>query len=203
MIQTRTGDVTFTEFMEMVHEDQKADLIDGVIYMASPENLEHNDLVGWLYIVLRQFVDKKGLGKVTVNRVAYRLTKTNAPEPDIAVVLKDRLGKIRPGYVDGPPHVAVEIISPESVHRDYELKRKRYERSGVQEYWIIDPAEETATFLRLGDDGYQEVRPERHLFRSTILPGLNLDVRWFWQSPLPDTLDIGQALLGRTRKPRR
>jgi len=44
----RTGPYTFDDFCEMVREDQKADLIDGVIYMASPENTEANDLFVWL-----------------------------------------------------------------------------------------------------------------------------------------------------------
>ena len=38
------GVFTYDDFCALVHDDQKADLIDGVIYMASPENLEANEL---------------------------------------------------------------------------------------------------------------------------------------------------------------
>ena len=200
VIRTRAGDVTFGEFMEIVREDQKADLIDGVIYMASPENIEHNDVIGWLVAIIRPFVDHRRLGKVTVNRVAYRLTNKNAPEPDVAVILSKRLGDVRRGYVAGPPDLAIEVVSPESVHRDYELKRRRYEKSGVQEYWIIDPDERQATFFCLGEEGFIEQQPEKKVFHSRVLPGLAVDVRWFWQRPLPDTLAIVQSLVGRTRK---
>src|SRR5207237_8646467 len=107
------------ELLEIIHEDQKADLIYGVIYMASPENIEHNDLLVWLATILDMFVRHLRLGKITVNKVAYRLTDKRGAEPDIAFVRSDRLGIVRRGYIDGPPDLAIEIISPDSIDRDY------------------------------------------------------------------------------------
>ena len=49
---TRTGVFTYDDFCSLVHDGQKADLIDGVIYMASPENTDAHELFGWLYTVL-------------------------------------------------------------------------------------------------------------------------------------------------------
>ena len=51
--------VTFEEFCVLVNEDQKADLIDGVIYMASPENIEANDIFLWLAPPARRLSSKK------------------------------------------------------------------------------------------------------------------------------------------------
>ena len=67
---TRSGPITFEDFCAIIREDQKADLVDGVIYMASPENTEGNDLEGWLYAVMRIFARKRKLGRVFVSRVA-------------------------------------------------------------------------------------------------------------------------------------
>ncbi len=64
---------TFEEFCVLVREDQKADLIDGVIYMASPENIEANDLFGWLFTVMSIYAEEKNLGRVFGSRVAFRL----------------------------------------------------------------------------------------------------------------------------------
>jgi hypothetical protein len=50
----RAGSYTFEDFCEIIREDQKADLIDGVIYMASPENTDANDLFGWLFLVMQR-----------------------------------------------------------------------------------------------------------------------------------------------------
>lgn len=194
-MRTKAGPVSFAEFLEIIHEDQKADLIDGVIYMSSPENIEHNDLLVWLAGILDMFVRHLGLGKVTVNRVAYRLTDKRGPEPDIAFVRNDRLGIVRPGFVDGPPDLAIEIISPDSVDRDYEDKRRIYEAAGVKEYWIIDLLEGRALFLILGPSGYVESRTHDPVYRSQVLQGFSLDTRWFWQRPLPDPFPILQSLM--------
>jgi Uma2 family endonuclease len=194
--QTRAGVYAFADFLELIHEE-KADLIDGVIHMASPESTEHNALVLWLAKVLGWYIEERRLGRLTVNKVAYRLNDRTAPEPDLGFVRLEREAIIRKGYVDGPPDLAVEIVSGDSVDRDYESKRRRYEQAGVAEYWIIDPDETRATFLVRGAEGFVESSPVDHLFTSRILPGFVLDVRWLCQRPLPPSLPIVQKLLGR------
>jgi Uma2 family endonuclease len=198
VVRRRSGVYTFTDFLELVHEDQKADLIDGEIYLASPENLDHNDLVRWLGTILGQFVEERGLGRLTINRVSYHLGKTTAPEPDLAVVLTDRLGSLRSGYGEGPPDLAVEVVSPESVDRDYEIKREIYETAGVREYWIIDPDEKSAIFLIRETDQpgpFVEAQLDGNQFHSRVIPGSSLKPAWLWQRPLPSTLPIVQSLL--------
>jgi len=219
--RTPTGTTTFTEFMELVPEDQKADLLEGVIYLSSPESSEHNDLLRWLTLILGMFIEDRQLGRLTINKVAYRLSDRTAPEPDLGFVAAHRVDRIKHGYVDGPPDLAVEIVSPESVERDYENKRARYEAAGVQEYWIIDPLGQTATFLVHEGDAFVEHTPREQLppltrgdeggstgsdsrdsasyvFRSHVLPGFELDVRWLWQRPLPPTMPIVRRLVGQT-----
>lgn len=194
----RVGAYRFAEFLELVHSDQKADLIDGVIYLASPENIEHNNLLFWLGTIMRQYVEERRLGMATVNKVAFHLSDHTAPEPDLAVVRTERLSIVRHGYVDGPPDVAVEIVSADSVERDYEDKRKRYEEAGVWEYWILDPDEQSATFLvrrQPTAGGFVEAALDGTVFRSTALPGFWLDVAWAWSPNRPSTLSVVQTLL--------
>src|ERR1051325_10680481 len=138
---------TFDDFCALVPDGQKADLIDGVIYMASPDNTEAADLLTWLGGLLTFYVDERDLGKVYFSRVAFRLSEYHGPEPDIASVQKSRLGLVERGYVDGPPDLAVEIVSPDSIERDYQKKRKQYEKAGVPEYWIVDEMQQTVTHL--------------------------------------------------------
>lgn len=196
-LHLRNGCLSFADFIELVHDDSKADLLDGVIFMASPENTDHNELLGWLYTLLRGFVEARGLGRVTINKVAYRLTDKTAPEPDLGFVRADRVDRIKRGYVDGPPDLAVEFVSPDSVDRDYDLKRRRYEEAGVSEYWIIDPDEQQTTFLvRDSASKFVEALLETTLFRSRTLPGFVLDTRWLWQSPLPSSMKILLTMLG-------
>ena len=193
---TRDGDYTFDDFLALVEEDEKADLLDGVIYMASPESTDDNSLEAWLCRLLGGFVEELDLGEVYISRVAFRITEKQGPEPDLAFVAKKRRKIVHRGFVGGPPDIAVEIVSPDSVQRDYVKKRQVYEHAGVREYWIIDPAERRATFLRLTRGKFREVALDNgHIFRSTVLPGLWLDVRWLWAKRRPSALRLVQKMI--------
>jgi len=188
---------TFEEFCALIPEGQKADLIDGVIYMASPDNIEGNDLYAWLYALMSFFIDAKELGgKLNISRVAYRLSPRTGPEPDIGYIGPEKLDKVRHGYIDAAPDLAIEIVSEDSVTRDYELKRTAYEKAGVREYWIIDPLEEKVTLLRLSRDGvFKQVRPRAGRFVSKVIDGFWFDPAWFWRQPLPSKIKILATVL--------
>ena len=194
------GPYTYEDFCACVSEDQKADLIDGVIYMASPENTDANELFMWLAGLLFDFADYYDLGKVYGSRVATRFSKKTAPEPDIVFVSKDHLHRVKRGGVEGAPDIAVEIVSPDSIDLDYNLKRQKYEAAGVPEYWIIDEIEETVTLLRLGTDGkYREVKPKKGEYHSTVLKGFWLRPEWLFHKRRPRKLEALQMLLDRLK----
>jgi Uma2 family endonuclease len=195
---SRNKPFTFDDFCTLVREDQKADLIDGVIYMASPESIEGNLLFVWLLRLMGDFVEMEELGAMFGTRVAFRINETNGPEPDIAFLRKARLHLARRGFIDGPPDLAIEIVSPEGVSRDYERKFRLYETAGVTEYWIIDEIEEKVTLFRLDRKGkYREVRPKKGELHSRVLPGFWLRPEWLWQSPRPRKNDVLNEILSR------
>jgi Uma2 family endonuclease len=187
---------TFDAFCAVVPDGQKADLIDGVIYMASPDNTDAGKLFMWLAGLMYDFAQSKNSGEVFGNRIAFRLNARNGPEPDIGYVRKSRLHLVQRGYVDGPPDLAVEIVSPESVERDHVKKRSQYQRAGVPEYWIVDELEKEVILLRLGQDGkYREVKPRKGELHSRAMRGFWIRTEWLWQSPLPNKRKILALLL--------
>lgn len=164
--------------------------------MASPENIEANELVCWLLTIIRLFVRQRKLGRVHGSRVACRLDDRNAPEPDILFVSNKHLERLKRGGVEGSPDAAWEIVSPESVERDHEKKRKQYQRFRIPEYWIVDEAVRNVLLLRLDGRGmYREARPRKGRLHSQVLTGFWLDPDWLWQRPLPDELDTLQQIL--------
>ena len=193
---------TFDDFCILVKDGQKADLIDGVIYMASPDNFEANDLFMWLGSLARDFAEDTDQGKVYGSRAAFRLTDLGSPEPDVAFVKTARLHLVRRGYFEGPPDAAFELVSPDSIERDYELKSIQYEQAGVSEYWIIDEMQHLVTLLRLDKNGkYREIKPRKGEFHSTVLRGFWLRPEWLWQNPLPRKRGVLQQLLDRLNPP--
>jgi Uma2 family endonuclease len=197
---SKAAPFTFEDFCALVREDQKADLINGVIYMASPENTDANELFVWLIVLFHSFVDYYDLGKVYGSRVAFHLDENSSPEPDIAFVAKMNLRRAKRRWVEGAPDVAVEIVSPDSIERDYDKKRKKYEEAGVPEYWSIDEIEETVTLLRLGSDGkYREIKPQNGEYHSSVLSGFWLRPEWLFHVPRPRKLDALQMILDRLK----
>jgi Uma2 family endonuclease len=193
---SREGSYTFEEFLDLIPDGEKADLLDGAIYVASPDNTDAADLMTWLAVILGGFVAAKDLGKIYIARVAYRIGEKRGPEPDIGFVPKELEQNRRRGFIDGPPMLAIEIVSPDSVSRDYIQKRATYEQAGVREYWILDPDENRATFLFLREDGrYEERIIENNILKSEVLPGLVLDVRWLTRHSRPEPVHILRELL--------
>ena len=188
--------VTYDEFFDLVKDGQKADLIDGMIHMASPDNTDANEIQGWLSGILGIYCRQKNLGKVYTSRVACRLSETQAPEPDLVFVRTERQHIIERGCINGAPDMVMEIVSPDSIDRDYKMKRRQYQQAGIPEYWIIDEIEKRVTLLRSeGGPRYREVRPRKGILRSAPVEGFWLRPEWLWQQPLPNCLSILDELL--------
>lgn len=189
---------TFEDFCALMKADDKADLIEGVIYMTSPENTQANKLFGWLFGLMKFFVESTDAGELFGSRVALRLDDRNGPEPDIAFVRKARLHFVKRGHIAGPADLTMEIVSPDSIERDYYKKRRQYERARVREYWIVDPLREKVALLRLGPGGkYRRVQPRKGELHSRALPGFWIRPEWLWQEPRPKMATILAELLAR------
>lgn len=193
----RTGPYTLEDFCAIIREDQKADLIDGVIYMASPENTDANKLFLCLASIMNIYARRKNLGEIFGSRVALRLDKEHGPEPDIAFVRTEHLDRVKRGHVAGASDLAVEIVSADSIERDYYRKRELYEEHGISEYWIIDEMDQSVALLRLKKGKYRRVRPKKDELHSHVLSGFWLRPKWLWQEPRPDEFETLMEILSR------
>ena len=128
--------------IEALPEGERAELIDGKMYMMATPTLTHQELVGWLHFKIRLYImEKGGPCRVILSPFAVyiRNDEQNYVEPDVLVIC-DR-DKLDEKGCHGAPDWAVEIVSPSSKTMDYIRKRSLYEAAGVREYWIVDPKE--------------------------------------------------------------
>src|SRR6185312_5741056 len=126
------------EFVAWCDEDVKAEWVDGRVIMMSPANYSHVNLTSFLISLLRIWVEGRGLGNVLGPEFAVRLRSRSRRVPDLMFVAKERLQNLRTSHLEGPPDLAMEIVSPDSVERDWREKYDDYQAAGVREYWIID-----------------------------------------------------------------
>ncbi|WP_374689604.1 Uma2 family endonuclease [Promineifilum sp.] len=184
---------TFESFIEWVDEDTSAEWVEGEVYFMSPASTEHQDIVGFLAAVLRFFVERKRLGRVLI--APYRIKLPGyAPEPDIMFLAAEHVGRLHQTYLDGPADLIIEIVSPESVERDRIKKYNAYEAAGVGEFWLIDPAHQSAEFYQLKGSRYELAGVTDGIYESQQLPGFRLPVAWFWREPLPMLDEALQSL---------
>jgi Uma2 family endonuclease len=127
------------------------------------------------------------LGVVTSAGYPVRLaSQARAREPDLMVILNDKLDQVTPTYFDGAPDICIEIVSPESVGRDYETKFSEYEAAGVPEYWLFDPGQRAADIYALDEGGKYARLPldQRGRLISRVLPGFALEPALLWREPM-------------------
>ncbi len=196
--QTSHEDGLFTveDFYRLVPDGQKADLLDGVIYLASLDTLRSDQITGLIFFLLHGYADVKQAGTVSGSRFAYRLSKFRAPEPDVAFVSNARRPIVKGSGGTAAPDIAVEVVARENRERDYGEKKRLYEQTGVKEYWIIDPLQNRCEVYRLKRRRYHLVSLERNrIFRSQVLKGFWLDVEWLFSDPLPSYYECLQQIL--------
>jgi Uma2 family endonuclease len=95
----------------LVKDGQKVDLIDGVIYMASPDSLETNNLFMWLGGLIEYLVGDVELREVFGSRAVFRLDNYNSPEPGLAFARASRLAKVKGGHLPKKLAILNEILA--------------------------------------------------------------------------------------------
>ena len=133
------GEFTINDYY-MLPEDQRVELIDGVLYDMAAPTVEHQLLTGSVYAQIAAFIRrKKGKCVPLVSPVDVKLDADDKTmvQPDVAVVCDKK--KIADQMVLGGPDFVLEVVSHSSVIRDYVKKAFKYEAAGVREYWIVDP----------------------------------------------------------------
>ncbi|MEK7278415.1 MAG: Uma2 family endonuclease, partial [Chloroflexota bacterium] len=96
------------------------------------------------------------------------------------------LNRIGDKRLDGPADLIVEVVSDDSVGRDFDEKFIEYQECGVQEYWIVDPRprRKRALFYQRGADGlFEAAKVENGVYRSKAIPAFWLKVVWLWEMP--------------------
>lgn len=126
-------------YYKLLPEGAPYQLIEGELVMTPAPNPGHQIISSKLFKKLSDFVDRTGCGIVLYSPVDVYLDDENAFQPDIIFISKERLAILKNDGIYGPPEVVIEILSPSTAHYDLKEKFRVYERSGVKEYWLVDP----------------------------------------------------------------
>ena len=130
----------------------REELIDGELVMMAPASSGHTYVDDNILSIFKNYLK----GKICIpfgDGLLVHLTEKDAFVPDVMVVC-DR-SKIRRNGVYGAPDLVAEVLSPSTAKRDRGYKKTVYERSGVTEYWIVDPSGKSIEVYLLRDGRYE------------------------------------------------
>jgi Uma2 family endonuclease len=141
--------LTYDDFLRFPDDGLRHEIVDGVHYVTPSPSLRHQDLVGRLHLALgNHLAAHPGIGRVFLSPLDVIFTLHDIVEPDLLFVANDQLEIMTEKNIQGAPAIVVEIVSKGTRSRDERIKRELFERGGVQEYWIVDPASSLVTVHR-------------------------------------------------------
>lgn len=156
MAQTATTERRFTyaDLLLLPDDGMRHEIIDGVHYVTASPTLGHQDLVGRLYLAIGNHVGaRRHLGRLFLAPLDVVLSEYDVVEPDLLFVAGYQQDILTEANVRGMPALVVEVLSPGTRRRDEGIKRKLFDRSGAQEYWMVDPKALRVIVCRRTTDG--------------------------------------------------
>ena len=179
MTTVRPKEWTYEEFMALPEGGPlRYEIIDGELSMTPAPDIRHQKISGNLFAMIHLFFSRHPLGEVfsAPTDVILSHDPLRAVEPDLIVVSSEHRSIIREKNIEGSPDLLVEILSEGTEKRDRREKFSLYERSGVSEYWIVDPESQTVQVFRLSGTKYAsplEFRKNGAL-STPLFPGLSI-----------------------------
>jgi Uma2 family endonuclease len=174
--------LTYDDFVLFPDDGKRHELIDGEHYVTPSPNTKHQTVSMTLSILIGGWLEQKPIGRLYHAPFDVVFSNVDVVEPDLLYIAAERVAEVlTPINVRGVPDLVVEIGSRGTRKRDETLKRTLYERSGVKEYWVVDPdIDVVRVYRRLGDEFARplELSSERgDLLTTPLLPGLELPLQ--------------------------
>ena len=149
--------ITWQDVQQLPDDGNRYEAIDGELYVTPAPSVRHQRISKRLERALYSLVEDSGVGEVLHAPVGVEFPATGeGVQPDIIVVARKRSGILADLWIRGAPNLLVEILSPTTASRDRHVKRKLYERQGVEAYWIVDPQATAVEVWAFGEEpGFQ------------------------------------------------
>lgn len=161
---------TLMEVFKSLPEGTLVQLIENSLVMTPSPSDAHQKILVKISNLLFNFIEKRELGEIRVAPYDVYLDRKNAYQPDIVFIGKDRIHLIEEDGLHGPPDLVVEILSHSTAKYDLEEKKDVYERTGVREYWIVEPTTKSVQEFFLNEDkNYGEPEKREGSIHSRLL----------------------------------
>src|SRR5918999_3005620 len=186
-MSTKTEKLTFEAYLALPETKQRYEIVDGVLIMPPAPTPAHQWFSKRIFLRLDNFVEERRLGVVLFAPVDLLIQREplRTRQPDILYLSAERTG-IRGlaelqglQFLEVPPDLVVEVLSPSNTRRDIEGKLEDYQRIGVKECWLFSPEAETTEVVSLSVEGAKaaDIFGVNDSLRSPVLGDFTLNLR--------------------------
>jgi len=171
--------LTYDDFVLFPDDGKRHELIDGEHYVTPSPNMQHQQISMNLVLLIGNWLEQHPRGRLFHAPFDVVFSKYDVVEPDLLYVSNERSHVLTAPNVQGAPDLVTEIGSPGTRKRDETIKRNLYGRSGVSEYWFVDPDIDLIRVYRRSsgeafDRPIELSREAGDVLTTTLLPGLEL-----------------------------
>lgn len=169
--------VSFAELCRWPDDGRRYELYDGEVVVVASPLPRHQRVAFYIGEILHEYERATG-GIMFAVPIDIVLTEYNVVQPDAVFFRHERrhlLNMMEATRV--APDLAVEVLSPSTESLDRGRKMALLARSGVPEYWIVDPVANLLEVYALGEGEYRPtgVFSEHDRVASPTLQGLAFD----------------------------
>ncbi|GGP60417.1 Uma2 family endonuclease [Saccharothrix coeruleofusca] len=152
------------------------EVIDGAPFSLRPQRSWHGRFITGLTVAL---MDQAPDGFEVEREMTIRLDARNRPEPDL-LVSTARYDPNRTWFEPADVALVVEVVSPESAHRDFNVKLRKYAEAGIRHYWCVEDEDTTPVVhvyeLDTPTKAYAPAGIFRHSLQRSVPFDINLDL---------------------------
>lgn len=170
----------YAEYCCYPDDGNRHEIIDGDHYMNPVPSTYHQAVSMRLAYLLFGLIEGNHLGRVFFAPIDVQLSDHDIVQPDLIVIVKDRVQMITPAKIKGAPDLIIEILSPSTRENDMTLKKELYQRTGVKEYWIVDPEDQSLKQFVLDSGKYKASNGTNDKVVLSFLDDVVLDLKKVW-----------------------
>ena len=159
MTATTKNLYSFEEYLKYEDDpDNRYELVEGKLELMNPPTFRHILICDFLRDTFKAEINRLKLPWLAIREGGIRTGWRKSRIADVYVVNKEQVmdSLDESGILSTSPLLIIEVVSPDSIKRDYRFKRSEYAALGICEYWIVDPIQQQVTILLLDEGLYEE-----------------------------------------------
>ena len=119
-------------------DGNRYEVVDGELLVTPAPSELHQRAAFLLGVLLDQYIRALGMGEAHLSPADIELDAHGMVQPD-AFVQGLVQGRPSKAWNTGAPLLlVVEVVSPSTARADRTAKRRRYQRAGIPQYWVVD-----------------------------------------------------------------